>query len=107
MIFLYRGTSYKNHLRNNGKLIPKGITCKYPILYGDPIAKYGSGVTYGCSLSNAVIGHQTNSDRYPTSGVSVNGNIKMYLLWSLGIRGHNTNFLTRMDEKATIHPCHA
>jgi len=70
MIFLYRGTSYKNHLRNNGKLIPKGITCKYPILYGDSIAKYGSGVTYGCSLSNAVIGHQTNSDRYPTSGVS-------------------------------------
>ena len=70
MNFLYRGVSLEIHLKTEGKLIPKGLSFKHPVRYGSQIAKYGSGITYGSSENNAVIGHQTNSDEFPTSGVS-------------------------------------
>lgn len=70
MNFLYRGVSLEIHLKYKGKLVPKGLTFKHPVKYGSRIAKYGSGITYGYSEINAVIGHQTNSTEFPTSGVS-------------------------------------
>lgn len=70
MNFLYRGVSLEIHLETGGKLIPKGLSFKHPVRYGSRIAKYDSGITYGYSENNAVIGHQTNSNEFLTSGVS-------------------------------------
>ena len=84
MNFLYRGISYKKHLQNNGDIKPKGSTSRHPVFFGSPIANFGSGVTLGKSLNNAVIGHQTNSDRYPTSGVSTTPHLERAEFYATG-----------------------
>ena len=52
-----------------------GNTFRQPIYYGstgDPEkdSYYGDGSTYGASETNAVIKHQRNSSKNPTSGIS-------------------------------------
>lgn len=76
------------HEASNGRLIPRspGEEFKKPIYYGstgDPEkdSYYGDGSTYGASETNAVIKHQRNSSKNPTSGVSttpVRENAKRY-----------------------------
>ena len=65
------------HEASNGRLIPRspGKEFKQPIYYGstgDPEkdSYYGDGSTYGASETNAVIKHQRNSSKNPTSGIS-------------------------------------
>ena len=75
--YLYRGVNSEIHKASNGMLIPKtfGKEFKQPIYYGgtgDPekASYYGDGSTYGASDTNAVIKHQRNSSKNPTSGIS-------------------------------------
>ena len=82
MNFLYRGVSLEIHLKNKGKLVPKGLTFKHSVKYGSRIAKYGPGITYGYSENNAVIGHQSNSTEFPTSGVSTTPHFKRARLYA-------------------------
>ncbi len=69
--YLYRGANLDLHRRTGGKLKPKaaGEAFKRPNYYGEE-AYYGDGSVYGESERNAVIMHQRNSSKHPTSGVS-------------------------------------
>ena len=65
------------HEASSGRLIPRspGKEFNQPIYYGrtgDPEkdSYYGDGSTYGASEANAVIKHQRNSSKNPTSGIS-------------------------------------
>jgi hypothetical protein len=68
--YLYRGINPELYQSSNGKLIPKsvGIPFKRPVHVGEVYC--GEGVTVGESEANAVIMHQKDSSKYPSSGVS-------------------------------------
>jgi hypothetical protein len=68
--YLYRGISEALHLKSGGCLTPKTQeTFALTVKYGEGI-KYGSGARYGSSDINAVLKHQLDSGRFPTSGIS-------------------------------------
>lgn len=69
--FLYRGANSDLHRHNEGVLIPKDVSAHFErvVHYGGE-TYYGDGSTYGASEANAVIMHQRDSVKYPTSGVS-------------------------------------
>ena len=69
--YLYRGVNPDMFRSTSGKLLPKALNEKFerPIYYGED-AYYGDGTVYGRSERNAVIMHQRDSTKYPTSGVS-------------------------------------
>jgi hypothetical protein len=68
--YLYRGINSELYQSSNGKLIPKsvGLPFKRPVHYDE--VYYDEGVTYDESETNAVIMHQEDSSKYPSSGVS-------------------------------------
>lgn len=71
MNYLYRGVSASMHRNNGGRLVPKKLeSFTYAFHWGEPGAKYGSGIKYGTSETNAVIRHQLNQEGFPTSGIS-------------------------------------
>jgi len=79
--YLYRGVNSQLHKESVGKLIPKecGKPFKRFVYYGE--AYYGDGHTYGESETNAVIMHQIDSSKYPSSGISTTPileNAKLY-----------------------------
>ena len=56
---------------NGGRLVPKKLeSLTYAFHWGEPGTKYGSGIKYGSSETNAVIRHQLNQEGFPTSGIS-------------------------------------
>lgn len=80
--FLYRGVNDKQHHKTKGKLIPKepGKPFKRFVHYGEDVY-YGGGNTYVESETNAVIMHQIDSSKYPSSGISTTPifeNAKLY-----------------------------
>jgi hypothetical protein len=68
--YLYRGVNPEIHKTNDGKLVPKGIGLpfKQGAYYGG--SYYCDGSVYGESETNAVVQHQRDSSRNPTSGIS-------------------------------------
>jgi hypothetical protein len=69
--YLYRGVNSDLYRAAEGKLRPKACGEEFmrAIYYGEGVY-YGDGTVYGRSERNAVIMHQRDSTRYPTSGVS-------------------------------------
>ncbi len=66
--YLYRGVNINMHDANKG-LFPKGTSLSR-VLHLDEGFHLDSGTTFDSSKENAVIAHQKNSNKYPTSGVS-------------------------------------
>lgn len=69
--YLFRGINQKMYQNSGGVLYPKLMN--YPFTYvfkadGSIIAN-GSAIA-GPSIQNAVLGHQINSKKFPTSGIS-------------------------------------
>ena len=86
--YLYRGVNPDLHAKTGGKLEPKKSDQEFrrPMYYGEEVY-YGDGGTYGESETNAVIMHQRDSSKYPSSGVSTTPifeNAKLYALHSAG-----------------------
>ena len=72
--YLYRGISEEMHRRREG-LQPKGTSFYRGIIIGERQdggdgVVVGSGITCGDSIDNAVILHQSDSEKFPTSGIS-------------------------------------
>ena len=69
--YLYRGVNQDLYRSTGGKLRPKacGDVFKRPV-YGGEKVYYKDRSVYGESEQNAVIMHQRDSSKYPTSGVS-------------------------------------
>jgi len=68
--YLHRGVNSDLYNRTGGQLIPKAIgkPFKRAMKYGQGF-KYGT-FTYGTSTKNAIVAHQRDSSRFPSSGVS-------------------------------------
>jgi hypothetical protein len=58
-------------MHNNGEgLKPKGTRFDIEGQHGDDFAMLGNGMQHGSAEVNAILAHQTDSTKYPTSGVS-------------------------------------
>jgi hypothetical protein len=69
--YLYRGENSHLYQANEGNLVPKAKEnpfCQHIYFGGD--SYFGDGSTFGKSSANAVIQHQRDSSKNPTSGVS-------------------------------------
>ena len=68
--YLYRGVNSERHKINDGKLLPKAVGA--PFKQGVHWRRFywGDGSVFGKSETNAVIQHQRDSTRNPTSGIS-------------------------------------
>jgi hypothetical protein len=74
-------------LKNNGRLVPKvQETFAQTIKYGEGI-KYGTGAKYGRSETNAVLKHQLDSGKFPTSGISTTTVLDRAQFYATHIRG--------------------
>jgi hypothetical protein len=69
MEYLFRGVGIEMH--NNGEgLKSKGTEFNIEGQLGDDFAMLGNGMLHGSAEVNAILAHQTDSSKYPTSGVS-------------------------------------
>jgi hypothetical protein len=73
--YLYRGVNADLYRSTGGRLTPKSPGQKFerPIYWGGEIY-FSDGSVYGSSERNAVIMHQCDSTKNPTSGVSTTPN---------------------------------
>jgi hypothetical protein len=67
--YLYRGVNKEMHDKAIG-LNSKGTTLNRVVQLGEEFAQLGSGMQLGHSNTNGILAHQTDSSRYPTSGIS-------------------------------------
>jgi hypothetical protein len=72
--YLYRGVNADLYKSTGGRLVPKSLGQKFErrAYWGE--GYWGDGSVYGLSERNAVIMHQRDSTKYPTSGVSTTPN---------------------------------
>lgn len=69
--YLYRGVNQKMYQSSNGVLCPKLMNCLFTYVFkADGSIKADGNAIAGPSKQNAVLGHQLNSDSFPTSGIS-------------------------------------
>jgi len=96
--YLYRGENSQLYKENNGKLIPKSTDAfLYTFKYGESDYKYGSGGAYGISPANAVLGHQINSKKYPTSGISATPHFERACYYALGNGKFENGYIFKID----------
>jgi hypothetical protein len=69
--YLYRGVNAELYQSTDGRLTPKACGEKFKcfVFFGGDVY-FNDGSVYGESERNAVIMHQRNSSKYPTSGIS-------------------------------------
>lgn len=97
MDYLYRGVSTNIHKNNDGRLVPQRLEVfTYAFQYSETGLKYGSGVTYGSSETNAVIRHQLNQEGFPTSGVSTTPFFERARYYALG-KDTSTGYVYKID----------
>ena len=98
--YLYRGENSQLYKENNGKLIPKSTDAfLYAFKYGNSDYKYGSGGTYGISPANAVLGHQIDSEEYPTSGISTTSHFNRACNYALGSGKYENGYVFKIDRE--------
>lgn len=66
--FLYRGVSMEMHNSGDG-FKPKGASLTREAQHGEKYATHGN-IEHGSSIGNAIVAHQTSSEKFPSSGVS-------------------------------------
>ena len=95
--YLYRGVNPEFHSVNGGKLVPKatGVPFKQGTYWGD--SYWGDGRTWGESVVNAVIQHQRDSGRYPTSGVSTTPSIENATRYATHDGKYLTGYIYKID----------
>ncbi len=96
--YLYRGANLDLHRRTGGKLKPKaeGEAFKRPVYYGEE-AYYGDGSVYGESERNAVIMHQRNSSKHPTSGISTTPIYENAVRYATHDGKHESGYVYKID----------
>ena len=75
--YLYRGVNADLYAQTGGRLEPKamGREFKRPVYFGEEVY-FGDGSTFEESSANAVLMHQRNSSKYPSSGTSTTPHIE-------------------------------
>lgn len=95
--YLYRGVNLDLHRRTGGKLKPKAVgeAFKRPVYYGQ--SYFGDGSVHGESERNAVIMHQRNSSKYPTSGVSTTPIYENAVRYATHDGKHESGYVYKID----------
>jgi hypothetical protein len=94
--YLYRGVNPKIHHDTGGRLIPKAVGEPFERCFKYGQFRYGEG-TYGKSVKNAAVGHQTNSKAYPTSGVSTTPSFDSAKAYATHKGLYATGFVYKID----------
>lgn len=96
--YLYRGVNHTLHQKTEGKLIPResGKPFKRFVYYGEEVY-YGGGNTYRESEANAVIMHQIDSSRYPSSGISTTPIFENAKLYATHNGRYDSGFVYKID----------
>ena len=92
--FLYRGISEKM-LKSNEGLIPKDTTFIKFVQYGSGV-RYDT-VTYGESVQNAVVVHQMDSFKFPTSGISATPFLERAKYYALNKGVRNKGYVYKIN----------
>ena len=95
--YLYRGVNLDLHRRTGGKLKPKAVgeAFKRHVYYGQ--SYFGDGSVHGESKRNAVIMHQRNSSKYPTSGVSTTPIYENAVRYATHDGKHESGYVYKID----------
>lgn len=79
-LYLFRGVNAEMHESGDG-LKPKGTTF-LRVLYHNGDFKFDGSITHGESYQNATAGHQYDSKKYPTSGISTSVHFEIAKLYA-------------------------
>ncbi len=95
--YFYRGVNRDLHRRTGGKLKPKaeGKAFKRPVHYGETY--YNDGTVFGESDRNAVIMHQRNSSKHPTSGISTTPIYENAVRYATHDGKHESGYVYKID----------
>lgn len=96
--YLYRGVNPEMHRSTGGRLRPKahGKPFCRRVHFGEDVA-YGSGAVYGESARNAVLMHQRDSTKYPSSGVSTTPNFDNAKVYATNYGEYSTGIVYKID----------
>jgi hypothetical protein len=67
--YLYRGVNEDIYNKNEA-FKQKGLSFLRLPEHGDEYASHGSGLVHGSSEINSILAHQTDSSKFPSSGIS-------------------------------------
>lgn len=97
--YLYRGVNPKLYECHAGKLVPKasGQPFDREACWGD--FQWGDGTVFGKSPANAVIQHQRDSDKYPSSGVSTTPTLENAIRYATHSGKYATGYVYKIDCK--------
>lgn len=95
--YLYRGVNPELHKTNAGRLVPKanGTPFKQSAYWGD--FYWGDGSTWGESEANAVIQHQRDSGKYPSSGVSTTPSLENAKRYATHDGKYESGYIYKID----------
>lgn len=96
--YLYRGVNIARDAQNGGQL--KSIDCNKVFKrkqYYSGGANYNDGSVYGESERNAVVQHQKNSSKYPSSGISTTPNYENAVSYARGEKGNSEGYVYTID----------
>lgn len=68
----------------------------YNFHWGEPGAKWNSGITWDSTKTNAVIRHQLNQEGFPTSGISTTPHLERAALYARGKDGDSQGFIYKI-----------
>lgn len=102
--YLYRGVNAELHRANAGRLLPKelGVPFTKAIYWGGE-HYWGDGSTWGESATNAVIQHQRDSNRNPTSGVSTTPSMENARRYATHLGKYLSGYVYKIDTQLLEH----
>ncbi len=98
--YLYRGINQEMYEKANGELRPKLINQPFSYVFkADGSIKANGSATAGPSKQNAVLGHQLNSSKFPTSGISTTPFLERAQYYATGKSKKTTGYVFKLDRK--------
>lgn len=96
--YLYRGVNPELHRANGGKLVPKapGVPFEEHVYWGGDWY-WGDGSVWGKSERNAVIQHQRDSNKNPTSGVSTTPSLENAKRYATHNGKYSSGYVYKID----------
>jgi hypothetical protein len=96
--YLFRGVNAGIHYSTNGRLIPRacGQEFKRFVHFGED-AYFGDGSVFGESERNAVVMHQRDSSKYPTSGISTTPNYDNAVRYATHNGKYQSGYIYKID----------
>lgn len=97
-MLLYRGENMDNwnKILKNGYIAPKERIFEIAFNYNG-LMKYDGSATYGYSKLNAILGHQLDSNKFKTSGISTTSEFDIAKFYSLHNKTYSKGIILELD----------